>query len=577
MDFRITPLTTLKLCGILLLLLLWGCKKPHEFSEQVTASAEERIKYGYNPSIVVATIDESGVSFYPFGKTSEDGKLVDEHTIYEIGSITKTFTAILLAKQVVEGKVSLDDPINNYLPDSVKVPYIGDQEITLGHLSDHTSGLPRMPDNFEPADPSNPYVDYSVAQLYDFISHYKPTRSVGSKFEYSNLAQGLLGHILARNEGMTYEELLIRDITGPLGMTETKIVLDDHMKEDMALGHDQEAEVSNWDITTLAGAGGIRSSASDMAKYISANLGLIEVDPTLRAAMDLTYEARHKKAGPNEFGLAWIITAIGNVYWHNGGTGGYRAYAGFSKKFNKGAVVLTNSTEGVDDIGQYLLTSESKLREFKPSLTYTLRKKIDDEGLAVASTFFNMINPEGLMDYEYSEQSLNNLGYHYLMNDKVKIALAVFEMNIELHPRAFNVYDSYAEALAAVGQTELAIENYKISLEKNPNNKNAIEKLADLGVVYEVENVSVFEDVLESYVGRYKLAPRFFIEITREGEHIFGQATNQTRFEMFPIDQTKFYLKVVDAQIEFMTDEDTGKRSMVLYQNGREMPGEKVE
>ncbi len=131
-----------------------------------------------------------------------------------------------------------------------------------------------------PADPGNPYADYTVDQMYSFLSGYKLTRDVGSAYEYSNLAQGLLGHILALNAGVPYESLMIKTIAKPLGMKETKITLDEKMKKNLATGYDKGVEAENWDLPTLAGAGAIRSSTYDMLKFLSANLGYLKTPLT---------------------------------------------------------------------------------------------------------------------------------------------------------------------------------------------------------------------------------------------------------------------------------------------------------
>jgi len=275
--------------------------------ENVTKSIDRRIENGINPSIAIGIISETGTSYFNFGTIRTDGPAVDEHTIYEIGSITKVFTAILLAQQVIDGKVSLDDPINKYLPPEAVVPVLDSIEITFGYLSDHTSGLPRMPENFAPANPNNPFADYTVEQLYAFISSYTPIRQVGSAYEYSNLAQGLLGHILGLNADLSYESLMIDNIASPLGMEETKITLDANMQVHLAIGYNNGVEAENWDIPTLAGAGAIRSSTADMLRFLSANLGY--TDTPLRTAMDMTHKVRHSKAGNMRVGLGWHIKA----------------------------------------------------------------------------------------------------------------------------------------------------------------------------------------------------------------------------------------------------------------------------
>ncbi len=346
---------------IIFWLLLIGSLSTERLPQYVTDNIQKRVESGINPSIAIGILDKQSVQYYNFGTTRKQGPEVDEHTIYEIGSISKVFTGILLAQQVLEGQLSLNDPINRYLPPVAQVPFKGTQELTLGSLSDHTSGLPRMPANFTPANPFNPFADYTVEQLYSFIHNYEPVREVGAQYEYSNLAQGLLGHILASTTGTTYEELVVQNIAGPLELVETRITLDKVMQAQLATGHNAGSKAQNWDIPTLAGAGAIRSSTSDMLKFLSANLG--NANTPLTEAMKLSHKVRHDQAGEMRVGLGWHIKkgAEGDVVWHNGGTGGYRAFAGFVKETGKAVVVLTNSTISIDDIGFHLLDPSYKL------------------------------------------------------------------------------------------------------------------------------------------------------------------------------------------------------------------------
>ncbi len=176
--------------------------------------------------IVVGTIDQNGRHVTGYGKVAKDRNQVpDGDTVFEIGSITKVFTSLLLADMVERGEVALDDPVAKYLLKTVKMPSRNGREITLLDISEQRSGLPRMPSNFKPKDPANPYADYDPPKLYEFLSGYTLTRDPGEKYEYSNLAVGLLGHVLSLRSGMSYEELLRKRILEPLGMTSTSIVL----------------------------------------------------------------------------------------------------------------------------------------------------------------------------------------------------------------------------------------------------------------------------------------------------------------------------------------------------------------
>ena len=188
------------------------------------------------------------------GDAGPGARPLGAQSVFEIGSITKVFTGILLANMAAKGEVSLDDPIAKYLPeDEVTMPTRGGREITLIDITTHRSGLPTMPDNLKPANPANPYADYTVGQMYDFLSHYQLQRDIGAEAEYSNLAMGLLGHVLARVSGSSYEELVRERILDPLGMHHTGITLSNDMQHWLVKGHDGEGNVvSNWDIPRLA-------------------------------------------------------------------------------------------------------------------------------------------------------------------------------------------------------------------------------------------------------------------------------------------------------------------------------------
>ena len=163
--------------------------------------------------------------------------------MFEIGSITKVFTAAILADMVARGQVRLDDPVAQLLPATVKVPSRNGRRITLLDLATQSSGLPRLPTNFAPKDSANPYADYGDQQLYDFLSGYELPRDPGATYEYSNLGMGLLGHALARKAGMSYEQLVSRRVLAPLGMKETAITLSPALRPRLVPGHGDTGQV----------------------------------------------------------------------------------------------------------------------------------------------------------------------------------------------------------------------------------------------------------------------------------------------------------------------------------------------
>jgi len=319
--------------------------------------------------IVVGIIDANGRRVVAYGHPANgDSRVVDGDTIFEIGSVSKVFTSLLLADMVNRSEVRLDDPASKYLPDSVTVPERSGKVITLLDLSTHSSGLPALPSNLKPKDVRNPYADYSVDDLYQFLSGYTLPRDPGSEFEYSNLGAGLLGHLLASRVGADYESAIRIRITEPLGMPDTGITLSSSMKQRMATGHNTMlAPVADWDFLTLAGAGALRSSANDLLTFLEAFLGY-KASP-LAPAMKTMFDVR-RLFGKLEVGLGWTISSVHDreIAAHEGGTGGFRSLVGYDPKERIGVVVLSNASTpiGVFDIGAHLLDPNWSLANLEP-------------------------------------------------------------------------------------------------------------------------------------------------------------------------------------------------------------------
>jgi CubicO group peptidase (beta-lactamase class C family) len=308
----------------------------------------------------VGVIDANGRRVVAYGSLAKDDhRPLNGDTIFEIGSMTKVFTSLVLMDMVQKGEVAVTDPVTKYLPASVHVPERNGTKITLQDLATQSSGLPPMPSNFKPKDVSNPFADYSPELLYEFLSGYQLTRDIGAQFVYSNLGVGLLGHVLTIRAGMDYETMVQARVLGPLGMTSTGISLSPEMKARLAVGHGANLEpLPNWDLGVFAGAGALRSSANDILTFLAANLGYSNTP--LAAAMAAQVSIR-RPTGTGGFEIAynWLIqTKNGkSIIWHGGLTGGYRTYMGFDPKARVGVVVLSNLASPAipDDIGRHLL------------------------------------------------------------------------------------------------------------------------------------------------------------------------------------------------------------------------------
>lgn len=409
--------------------------------------------------IVVGMVDGKGRRIVAYGALDKDDKRsLNGDTVFEIGSITKVFTSLVLADMAGRGEVALSDPIGKYLPKEVKAPERGGKAITLQDLATHLSGLPRLPTNFAPKSAANPYVDYSAENLYTFLSGYALPRDPGEKWEYSNLGAGLLGQVLALRAGSSYEDLVRSRVTRLLKMNDTAITLSPEMKARLAVGHNAKlAAVPNWDFQALAGAGALRSTANDMLTFLEANLGYTE--SPLAPAMAALLKVRKSTTAPGlEQALGWQVTKgpSKEIVWKDGGTFGYSSFIGFDPETKAGVVVLSNTftMAGVIDIGMHLLIPAMPLMKAEP-------------------------------------------------------------------PK-------------------------------------------------EHKEISVETKLLDSYVGRYELAPNFILTITREGDHLGAQATGQGKFDIYAEGERKFFAKIADIQIAFEAE------VLVLTQNGADMRAKKL-
>jgi len=323
----------------------------------ISGLIDTRIADRKGEGIVIGVIEPSGRRTVARGPVG--GSMFDGRTLFEIGSMSKVFTALLLADMALHKQVSLDDPAEKYLPAGAKMPERGGRKIMLRDLAMHVSGLPRLPDNMPFADMDDPYADYGEAQLLEFLGRYRLTRDIGSQYEYSNFGVGLLGYLLARAAGTDYETLLRQRIIAPLGMRDTSITLSDGQKTRFAQGHDAYMRPAKpWNLPVLAGAGGIRSTSDDMLKFLAATL-----DPksVIGPATELTLADRRDTGNQrNQTGLGWMIAKSpsgGELLFHGGGTGGFRTSMAIDRTKRRGVVVLTNAAvePSADDLAIHLM------------------------------------------------------------------------------------------------------------------------------------------------------------------------------------------------------------------------------
>ncbi len=330
-----------------------------DWKPKVDALVKPAVESGAVTGLAIGVVYGDKAQTFGYGKVSAASQTApDETTLFEIGSVTKVFTALALADMAREKLVSLDDPVRKWLPESVKVPSRDGKEITLECLSTHTSGLPRLGRSLELQalrNPLNPFAQFTVDELYATLASSRLACTPGTKCAYSNLGVGLLGHVLARRAGLSYEELIQRRVCTPLGMTETRITLPDALKSRLAEGHDIDGNpLPPWNIATLAGCGALRSNVRDLLRLVQANLGILK--SPLAEAIQSTHKPRLDIGPGQAICLGWHLRKAEGILWHNGQTGGYHSFVGLRKNPPIGVVVLGNTAGGtVDAVGYRLL------------------------------------------------------------------------------------------------------------------------------------------------------------------------------------------------------------------------------
>ena len=371
---------------ILCIIIFAACKKSDDipdfsnFDEELEYLTGKYVKVG----AAIGIIDKNQLEhkhFYGSRSTSYVNP-PDEHSIFEIGSITKSFTATLLANMILEEKVSLEDEIRVLLPQGeVTVPSMNNTSINIGHLATHSSGLPRAPQgSSQPLpslyDPYDPYAAYTTSYVYDYLSNYCDLLfEPGTRYSYSNTGFGLIGHILGLIENSSYEELVTEFVFEPLGMNETSLFMDDTQLTNLAPGHDENLDsVKNYHAYDIfQGAGFIKSSLHDMMIYLKAQMGLL--NSSLDDAIEMTHQeyfnvgrvTYNDREGVYDLtiGLAWHIDILPEgytFYWHGGRTNGYMAYMAFDPSSLTGVVILCNQSSAnlIIRFGEDLLKAVNK-------------------------------------------------------------------------------------------------------------------------------------------------------------------------------------------------------------------------
>lgn len=530
----------------------------------------------FNGSALVA---ENGKVIYKgaFGQANMEWNIPNTpDTKFRLGSITKQFTATAVLQLVEQGKIKLDAKLSDYLPEYRKDT---GAKVTIHHLLTHTSGIPSytgQPGFFENVS-RNPYkVDDFVKKYASGDLEFDP----GSKYAYNNSGYFLLGAIIERVTGKPYEQVLKENIFDPLGMKNTGYDHHNTILPKRASGYsktpDGYTNASYLDMSIPYAAGSLYSTVEDLYLWDQA----LYTDKLLSAqSMALMY-----KPFLQNYAYGWVVRNASfkqndqpvQVITHGGGINGFNTtIVRFPKE--KNLIVMLDNTGGgyldrlSDSIAKILYNQPYEPP--KISIVSVLNQTIVEKGIEAGIAQYRDLKAKQAATYDFAEPELNRLGYQLLRSGKEREAIEIFKLNVEAYPRAFNTYDSLAEAYMTTNERELAIQNFKKSLELDPNNTNAADNLKRL----EKPPVVVDAKVFDTYVGEYEVGPGFVMRVFREGDKFMTQATGQEKFEIFPESDTTFYPRAFVAKLTFVKDADGKVNSIRIEQGGRVTVGKRIK
>ena len=498
-------------------------------------------------------------------------------TKFRLGSITKQFTSALILQLVDEGKLKLDGKLSDYLP--VYRKDIGDK-VTVHQLLTHTSGIPSytgLP-GFLANVSRNPYT------VEDFVKQYASNDlefEPGSKFSYNNSGYFLLGAIIEKVTGKSYEQALKEKILDPLGMKNTGYDLHTPIIGKRATGYQRAANgyqhAPYLDMSIPYAAGSMYSTVEDLYLWDQALYSDRVVSAQSKALM--------YKPALADYAYGWVInkaefgngTPAAERIMHGGGINGFNTLIIRYPQQRHLIVLLDNTSQGEsldrlqETITRILFNQPYTMP--KQSIVDLLQRTIIEKGLDAGLAQYRDLKAKQSEAYDFGEPELNRLGYRLLQAGKQNEAIEIFKLNVAEYPKAFNTYDSLGEAYMVSGNKELAILNYKKSLELNPENTNATSMLKRI----EAKPVTIDPKTYDAYVGEYEVTPQFKVSVFKEGDKLMTQATNQPAFELFPEGENKFFLRAVDAKVTFTRDASGVVTGLVIHQGGREVPGKKIK
>jgi len=533
------------LFSVLSMICATACAAP-QLDANVREMIASRVDNGELSSVVIGIIDGDDSAVYGFGKVGAAAP--DAHTVYEIGSVTKTFTALLLAKAVQNKTLTLDEAVADLLPGYTLPKYQG-KPITLLDLATQSSGLPRLPSNMLPKQPANPYADYGAAELKTFLADYTLPRAPGASYEYSNLGFGLLGYAMSAQAGRPYADLVREQISVPLGMESTGATLTPTMQARLAPGHDAAGTpVANWDMDALSGAGALRSDAQDLIRYLQTLMRQRSGDSAY-ALVQTPQRSTSMRDG--RIGLAWHLNPLRAtpIVWHNGMTGGYASYVGYTADGKRGVVVLTNTAASVDAIAMASLVPGAPPERKAVPLAAEVLADYDGR-YQLAPGFILSVHPSarGLTTQATGQQTI----------------AAYASARDEFFLREVDAQLSFQrDATGAVQSLTLHQHGRDMPAKKLPPAPPRA-------------SVTLAPAMLRGYVGTYMLSVGMAATVTFENGALYGQATGQPRFQLEASAPDEVYSDAAGIEVSFRRDAQGKVTRLLLRQAGQEIGGSRI-
>jgi len=513
------------------------------------------------------------------GTASRAKKKADNLTLYEIGSVSKVFTGLLLADAVVRGEIDLNAAADVANLAGIRLPSRNGHSIQWIDLSTHRSGLPRLPSNLPLTNLTNPYRAYDSKKAAVFLNEYKLPRQPGDSREYSNFGASVLGYLVAQQVGKSYQQLLRERIAKPLRMTDCTVSLSSDQRKRLATPHDKFGSATAlWTFADLPGAGGIHATMRDMMRFAKAQL--TPPEGTLGEAIELAWKQhRDADASGSAMGLGWLIAGDGQTRWHNGQTGGFHSALFINRESKCAVVVLCNTavTNEVDQLAMQLIKKAAG-QEVKPGpskrgkregkhlkLSPFTSVRFEDEQVIVAyeDQTYQWLELDGIKVKDIVTSSKKQFGRQWQKRISEDLVELLWGMD---HQPGNSVK---LRLLDLKTKQDFVVENAPMTKE----NRSAIagnRQQADADVAIDAK-------LRSRLVGRYQLTPNFIFDVKDRDGHLMVGITNQPTQEVFPDSPTRWSYREVDATLEFKLTRTGLAKSLVLHQNGAKQTARRMK